>query len=204
MKQIKAQIEETTSDYDKEKLQERLAKLSGGVAIVKVGAGSEVELKEKKHRTEDALSATRSAVEEGLVPGGGVALINAQSALDGLKLDGDAQLGVSILRKALEEPLRMLAENAGYDGNVILENVRRMSKEQDNPRLGFDVISEKYVDMIAAGIVDPVKVTRSAVENAASIGAMVLTTEAMVTDKPEPKSAAPAMPPGGMGGMGDF
>jgi chaperonin GroEL len=202
MKQIKAQIEETTSDYDKEKLQERLAKLSGGVAIIKVGAGSEVELKDKKHRTEDALSATRSAVEEGLVPGGGVALINAQSSLDSLKLEGDAQTGVSIVRKALEEPLRMLAENAGYDGNVVLENVRRLSAEQKNPRLGFDVLSEKYVDMIEAGIVDPVKVTRSAVENAASIGAMVLTTEAMVTDKPEPKPAMPAMPPGG--GMGDF
>jgi len=202
MKQIKAQIEETTSDYDKEKLQERLAKLSGGVAIIKVGAGSEVELKEKKHRTEDALSATRSAVEEGLVPGGGVALINAQSSLDSLKLEGDAQTGVTIVRKALEEPLKMLAENAGYDGNVVLENVRRQSKEKKNPRLGFDVLSEKYVDMIEAGIVDPVKVTRSAVENAASIGAMVLTTEAMVTDKPEPKSAMPAMPPGG--GMGDF
>jgi chaperonin GroEL len=202
MKQIKAQIEETTSDYDKEKLQERLAKLSGGVAIIKVGAGSEVELKEKKHRTEDALSATRSAVEEGLVPGGGVALINAQSALDGLKLEGDAQIGVAIVRKALDEPLKMLAENAGHDGNVVLENVRRQAKEKKNPRIGFDVLSEKYVDMIAAGIVDPVKVTRSAVENAASIGAMVLTTEAMITDKPEPKPAMPAMPPGG--GMGDF
>jgi chaperonin GroEL len=202
MKQIKAQIEETTSDYDKEKLQERLAKLSGGVAIVKVGAGSEVELKEKKHRTEDALSATRSAVEEGLVPGGGVALINAQAALDGLKLEGDAQLGVNIVRRALEEPLKMLAENAGYDGNVVLENVRRQAKEKKNPRLGFDVISEQYVDMIEAGIIDPVKVTRSAVENAASIGAMVLTTEAMIADKPEPKPAMPAMPPGG--GMGDF
>jgi chaperonin GroEL len=204
MKQIKSQIEDTTSDYDKEKLQERLAKLSGGVAIVKVGAGSEVELKEKKHRTEDALSATRSAVEEGLVPGGGVALINAQSALDGLELEGDAQIGVTILRKALEEPLRMLAENAGYDGAVVLDTVRRLSVEQGNPRLGFDVLSETYVDMIEAGIIDPVKVTRSALENAASIGAMVLTTEAMITDKPEPKSAMPAMPPGGMGGMGDF
>jgi len=131
-----------------------------------------------------------------------VALINAQSALDGLKLDGDAQLGVTILRKALDEPLRMLAENAGYDGSVVLENVRRQSKEQDNPRLGFDVMAEKYVDMIEAGIVDPAKVARTAVENAASIGAMVLTTEAMITDKPEPKSATPAMPPGGMGGMG--
>ena len=201
-KQIKAQIDETTSDYDKEKLQERLAKLSGGVAIVKVGAGSEVELKDKKHRTEDALSATRSAVEEGIVPGGGVALINAQSALDGISLEGDAQIGVGILRRALDEPLKMLAENAGHDGAVVLETVRRLSKEQANPHLGFDVLSESYVDMIEAGIVDPVKVTRTAVENAASIGAMVLTTEAMITDKPEPKSAMPAMPPGG--GMGDY
>jgi chaperonin GroEL len=202
IKQIKAQIEETTSDYDKEKLQERLAKLAGGVAIIKVGAGTEVELKEKKHRVEDALSATRSAVEEGLVPGGGVALLNAQVALDGLKLDGDAATGVRIVRRALEEPLRQLADNAGMDGSVVLENVRRMSGEQSSPGLGFDVLTGEYTDMVARGIVDPAKVTRSAVENAASIAAMVLTTEAMVTDKPEPQSAAPAMPPGGMGGMG--
>jgi chaperonin GroEL len=202
VKQIKAQIEDTTSDYDKEKLQERLAKLAGGVAIIKVGAGTEVELKEKKHRVEDALSATRAAVEGGLVPGGGVALLNAQSALDGLKFEGDAQLGVSIVRKALEEPLKQIAENAGLDGSVVLENVRRKQAETKNPRLGYDVIREDYGDMLEWGIVDPAKVTHSAVENAASIGAMVLTTEVMITDKPEPKSAMSSMPPGGMGGMG--
>jgi chaperonin GroEL len=202
IKQIKAQIEETTSDYDREKLQERLAKLSGGVAIIKVGAGTETELKEKKHRVEDALSATRSAVEEGLVPGGGVALLNAMKSLDKLKLDDDAQIGVRIMRRALEEPMRQLAQNAGHDGSVVLENVRRMAAEQKNPHLGFDVLAEDYTDMIVRGIVDPAKVSRSAVENAASIGGMVLTTEAMVTDKPEPTPAAPSMPPGGMGGMG--
>ena len=199
IKQIRAQIEETTSDYDKEKLQERMAKLSGGVAIIKVGAGTETELKEKKHRVEDALSATRSAVEEGIVPGGGVALINAQTALDSLNLEGDAQTGVAILRKALEEPLRMLAENAGLNGSVVLENVRRRQSEQSSTTLGYDVLKGEYGDMLERGIVDPAKVTRSAVENAASIGGMVLTTEVMVTDKPEPKQAMPAMPPGGMG-----
>ena len=197
MKQIKAQIEETTSDYDKEKLQERLAKLAGGVAIIKVGAGTEVELKEKKHRVEDALSATRSALEEGLVPGGGVALINAHKALDSLKFEGDAQTGVNIVRRALDEPMRRLAENAGLDGNVVLENVRRHQADKKSPNLGYNVMTGEYVDMIKAGIVDPAKVTRSAIENAASIAAMVLTTEAMITDKPEPKSAMPAMPPGG-------
>jgi chaperonin GroEL len=199
IKTIKAQIEETTSDYDKEKLQERMAKLSGGVAIIKVGAGTETELKEKKHRVEDALSATRSAVEEGIVPGGGVALINAQAALDALKLDGDAGVGVKIVRKALEEPMRQLAENAGHDGNVVLENVRRYQGERKAATLGYNVMSDEYTDLVAQGIVDPAKVTRSAVENAASIGGMVLTTEVMVTDKPEPKPAMPAMPPGGMG-----
>jgi chaperonin GroEL len=197
MKAIKAQIEETTSDYDREKLQERLAKLAGGVAIIKVGAGTEVELKEKKHRVEDALSATRSALEEGLVPGGGVALLNAQRALDDIKLEGDAATGVNIVRKALDEPLRRLAENAGMDGNVIIENVRRAQAEQKSTTVGYNVMTEEYVDMLGAGIVDPAKVTRSAVENASSIAAMVLTTEAMITDKPEPKPAAPAMPPGG-------
>jgi chaperonin GroEL len=197
MKQIKAQIEETTSDYDREKLQERLAKLAGGVAIIKVGAGTEVELKEKKHRVEDALAATRSALEEGIVPGGGVALLNVQKALDEIKLEGDAGTGVNIVRKALEVPLRKLAENAGLDGNVVLENVRRLQAESKSNTLGFNVMTGEYVDMIKAGIIDPAKVTRSAVENAASIGSMVLTTEAMITDKPEPKSAAPAMPPGG-------
>jgi chaperonin GroEL len=197
MKQIKAQIEETTSDYDKEKPQERLAKLAGGVAIIKVGAGTEVELKEKKHRVEDALSATRSALEEGLVPGGGVALINVQAELDKLDLEGDAKTGVAIVRRALEEPMRRLAENAGVDGNVVIENVRRQQGSQKDSNVGYNVMTGEYVDMITAGIVDPAKVTRSAVENAASIASMVLTTEAMITDKPEPKPAVPAMPPGG-------
>ncbi|MEZ4532226.1 MAG: chaperonin GroEL [Thermomicrobiales bacterium] len=199
--QIKAQIETTTSDFDREKLQERLAKLSGGVAVIKVGAATETELKEKKHRVEDALSATRAAVEEGIVPGGGVALINGIGALDGIKAEGDVKTGVNILRRALEEPMRGIAENAGYDGAVVVESVRRQQKEAGNTNIGFDVISESYLDMIKAGVIDPAKVTRSAVENAASIGAMILTTEALVTDKPE--KAAPAMPPGGMGGM-DF
>jgi len=202
VKQIKAQVEDTTSDYDKEKLQERLAKLAGGVAIIKVGAGTEVELKEKKHRVEDALAATRAAVEEGIVPGGGVVLLHAQSALDGLQLEGDAAIGARLLKRALEEPLRRIAENAGMDGSVVLENVRRMQKESGTANLGYDVVANEYTDMIARGIVDPAKVTHSAVENAASIAAMVLTTEAMITDKPEPKGAAPAMPAGGMGGMG--
>ena len=197
MKAIKAQIEETTSDYDREKLQERLAKLAGGVAIIKVGAGTEVELKEKKHRVEDALSATRSALEEGLVPGGGVALLNAQKALDGIKLEGDAATGVAIVRRALDEPLRQLAENAGLDGNVVIENVRRAQAEQKSTTVGYNVMTDKYEDMLSAGIVDPAKVTRSAVENASSIAGMVLTTEAMITDKPEPKPAMPPMPPGG-------
>ena len=201
MTQIKAQIEETTSDYDREKLQERLAKLAGGVAIIKVGAGTEVELKEKKHRVEDALSATRSALEEGLVPGGGVALLNAQKALDGIKLEGDAQTGVNIVRRALEAPVKKLAENAGYDGSVVLENIRRAQAEHKSDKIGLDVLTGEYVDMVKAGIIDPAKVTRSAVENASSIAAMVLTTEAMITDKPEPASA-PAGPPGG--GMGDM
>jgi len=199
--QIKAQIETTTSDFDREKLQERLAKLSGGVAVIKVGAATETELKEKKHRVEDALSATRAAVEEGIVPGGGVALINAISALDSVKAEGDVKTGVNILRRALEEPMRGIAENAGYDGAVVVESVRRQQKDNKSPNLGFDVVSESYLDMIKAGVIDPAKVTRSAVENAASIGAMILTTEALVTDKPEKN--APAMPAGGMGGM-DF
>jgi chaperonin GroEL len=198
IKQIKAQIEETTSDYDREKLQERMAKLAGGVAIIKVGAGTEVELKEKKHRVEDALSATRSALEEGLVPGGGVALLNAQAALEGdLGTDGDVRTGVTIVRRSLEEPLRRLADNAGLDGNVVLENVRRAQKEKKSSNVGYDVVEGDYIDMIARGVVDPAKVTRTAVENASSIAAMVLTTEAMITDKPEPKPAMPAMPPGG-------
>ena len=193
--QIKAEIEVSTSDYDKEKLQERLAKLSGGVAIIRVGAGTEVELKEKKHRVEDALSATRAAVEEGIVPGGGVALLNAVSALDGVKMEfGDEQTGVWIVRRALDEPTRQLAVNAGKDGAVIVENIRRQQVEKKDESLGYDVLREVYVNMVEQGIIDPVKVTRSAVENAASIGAMILTTEALISDIPE-EVKAPATPP---------
>jgi chaperonin GroEL len=192
--QIKAEIEASTSDYDKEKLQERLAKLSGGVAIIRVGAGTEVELKEKKHRVEDALSATRAAVEEGIVPGGGVALINAVPALADIEMEfDDEQTGVSIVRRALEEPMRQLAVDAGKDGAVIVDNVRRQQNEQDDLRVGYDVLREVYVNMVRQGIIDPVKVTRSAVENAASIGAMILTTEALITDVPEKEK--PQMPP---------
>jgi chaperonin GroEL len=197
--QIKAQIETTTSDFDREKLQERLAKLSGGVAVIKVGAATETELKEKKHRVEDALSATRAAVEEGIVPGGGVALINGIAALEGVKAEGDIKTGVNILRRALEEPMRGIAENAGYDGAVVVESVRRKQQEGKNSNIGFDVISEEYLDMIKAGVIDPAKVTRSAVENAVSIAGMILTTEALISDKPE--KAPAGMPPGGMGGM---
>jgi chaperonin GroEL len=195
IEQIRVEIDKSTSDYDREKLQERLAKLSGGVAIIRVGAATETELKEKKHRVEDALSATRAAVEEGIVPGGGVALINAMSALDGVKMDNeDAQVGVNIVRKALEVPLRKIAENAGKDGAVILETVRRSQKDKKNKNIGFNVLSEAYVDMVKDGVIDPAKVTRGALENAASIAAMILTTEALVTDVPE-KEKAPAAPP---------
>jgi chaperonin GroEL len=191
--QIKAEIEASTSDYDKEKLQERLAKLAGGVAIIRVGAGTEVELKEKKHRVEDALSATRAAVEEGIVPGGGVALINAIPALAEVKMEfDDESTGVTIVRRALEEPMRQLAANAGKDGAVVVENVRRQQKEQDDKNVGYDVLREVYVDMVKQGIIDPVKVTRSAVENAASIGAMILTTEALISDIPEKDKTPPA------------
>jgi chaperonin GroEL len=196
IEQIRVEIDKSTSDYDREKLQERLAKLSGGVAIIRVGAATETELKEKKHRVEDALSATRAAVEEGIVPGGGVALINAVEALGLLKMDDeDGQIGINIVRKALEVPLRKIASNAGKDGSVILENVRRAQKEQNNLRIGFNVISEAYVDMVADGVIDPAKVTRGALENAASIAAMILTTEALITDLPEKdRPAAPPMP----------
>ncbi|MCB0241793.1 MAG: chaperonin GroEL [Anaerolineae bacterium] len=198
IEQIKVEIENSTSDYDKEKLQERLAKLAGGVAIIRVGAATEVELKEKKHRVEDALSATRAAVEEGIVPGGGVALVNAVSALDGAEdgAEGDILTGVRLLRRALEEPMRQIATNAGKDGGVTVETVRRLQKEQNNMRLGYDVISEQYLDMVTAGIIDPAKVTRGGLENAASIAAMILTTEALITDIPE-ETKAPPMPGGG-------
>ncbi|MBN1640641.1 MAG: chaperonin GroEL [Anaerolineae bacterium] len=196
--QIRAEIDVSTSDYDKEKLQERLAKLAGGVAIIRVGAATEVELKEKKHRVEDALSATRAAVEEGIVPGGGVALINAMASLDDVKMDLlDAQTGVTIVRRALEEPMRGIVHNAGIDGAVVIEAARRKQVESGNKYLGYDVIENEYTDMVERGIIDPAKVTRSAVENAASIAAMILTTEALITDIPEPEKAPAGGPPGG-------
>jgi chaperonin GroEL len=197
IEQIKAEIENTTSDYDKEKLQERLAKLSGGVAIIRVGAATETELKEKKHRVEDALSATRAAVEEGIVPGGGVALVNAIDSLKRVKSDDeDVQTGINIMRRALEEPMRRIASNAGQDGAVIIDTVRRMAKDKENKNFGFNVLSGEFEDMVKSGIIDPAKVTRSAVENAASIAAMILTTDALITDIPE-KEKMPPMPPGG-------
>ncbi|HEY76956.1 MAG TPA: chaperonin GroEL [Thermoflexia bacterium] len=195
MEQIKVEIEKSTSDYDREKLQERLAKLAGGVAIIGVGAATETELKEKKHRVEDALSATRAAVEEGIVPGGGVALLNAIEALDEVKMEfPDEQTGVNILRAALEAPMRRIAENAGYDGAVIVDTVRRMQKDKKNPRIGFNVLTGEFVDMVEAGIIDPAKVTKGAVENAASIAAMILSTEALITDIPEEEKQQTPMP----------
>ena len=199
--QIRAEIEISTSDYDKEKLQERLAKLAGGVAIIRVGAATEVELKEKKHRVEDALSATRAAVEEGIVPGGGVALINAIASLDGIKMDmPDAQTGVTIVRRAMEQPMRGIVANAGMDGAVVVGTVRRQQEEKGNKYWGYDVLDNEYCDMVEKGIIDPAKVTRSAIENAASIAAMILTVEALITDIPEENAPAGA-PGGGMGGM---
>jgi chaperonin GroEL len=195
IKQIRTEIDNTTSDYDKEKLQERLAKLSGGVGLIKVGAGTEVELKFRKTRVEDAVSATRAAVEEGFVPGGGVALLNAVDALDKVEATGDAATGVQILRRALEEPLRTIAANAGQDGAVIVEAVRRAQKEKKDKNIGFNVLDNKAENMVEAGVIDAAKVTRSALENAASIAAMILTTEALITDLPEKeKPAAPPMP----------
>ena len=197
--QIKAQVEETTSDYDREKLQERLAKLSGGVAILRVGAATEIEMKEKKQRVEDALSATRAAVESGIVPGGGTVLIKSSDELGSLTLeDPDENTGVEILKKALLEPIRVISENSGFEGAVILEKVSTSKKAN----YGFDAQSGKYGDMITMGIVDPAKVTRAAVENAASVAGMILTTEALITDVPEPEAPMPGgMPGGGMGGM---
>jgi chaperonin GroEL len=202
IKQIRAQIEETTSDYDREKLQERLAKLAGGVAVIKVGAATETEMKEKKARVEDALNATRAAVEEGIVPGGGVALLRAAKALDHVKLSGDEATGASIVKRALEEPIRQIVENAGHEGSVVVEKVKAAS----SPSHGFDAETNEYVDMLQAGIIDPTKVERIALQNAASIASLLLTTEALVTDIPEKQPAMPAMPHGGgMGGMGgDF
>lgn len=196
IEEIRVEKENSTSDYDKEKLDERLAKLSGGVAIIRVGAATETELKEKKHRVEDAVSATRAAIEEGIVPGGGVALINARAALNKVKPeDDDAKVGVQIVRKALEMPMRRIAENAGHDGAVVLDTVLRKQADTKNKNIGYDVLAEDYVDMVEKGWIDPAKVTRGALENAASIAAMILTTEALVTDKPEKeKPAPPPMP----------
>jgi len=195
IKQIKTQIEETTSDFDREKLQERQAKLAGGVAVIKVGAATEVELKERKHRVEDALSATRAAVEEGILPGGGVALLNALPVLDKVNVTGDEATGVDIIRKAVEEPIRWIAENAGKDGSVVVDTVKKSPAG-----VGYDAEADDYGDMVKKGIIDPTKVVRSALQNAASIAAMVLITDSLVTDIPE-KEKAPAMPAGGMEGM---
>jgi chaperonin GroEL len=195
---IRHQIEETTSDYDREKLQERLAKLVGGVAVIKVGAATETELKEKKARVEDAMHATKAAVEEGIVPGGGVTLVRAAKALDSLKLDDeDEQIGVNIVKRALEEPLRQIAQNAGREGAVIVERV----KTEKNENYGFNAETEEFEDLVKAGVIDPAKVSRTALQNAASIASLMLTTEALVADIPEEKKM-PAMPPGG--GMGEF
>jgi chaperonin GroEL len=197
IEEIKVEIDRSTSDYDREKLQERLAKLSGGVAVIRVGAATETELKEKKHRVEDALSATRAAVEEGIVPGGGVALINALDSLKKLDMGTDDEnIGVNIVRHALEVPMRKIAANAGEDGAVIQDSVRRAQVEQKNLNIGYDVLEGEYVDMIKAGIIDPAKVTKGALENAASIAAMILTTEALITDAPDDDKApmAPPMP----------
>jgi len=198
VKQIKAQVEETTSDYDKEKLQERLAKLVGGVAVINVGAATESEMKEKKARVEDALHATRAAVEEGIVPGGGVALIRCMKAIDKMKLENDQQLGVVIIRKALEEPIKQIIQNAGIESAIIIEKV----KASKDINFGYDAYSEEYVDMLKSGIIDPTKVTRSALQNAASVSGLMLTTEVMITDLPEDdKKMMPQMPGGGMEGM---
>ena len=194
--QLKKQIAETTSDFDREKLQERLAKLAGGVAVVEIGAATEVEMKDKKYRIEDALNATRAAVEEGIVAGGGTTFIDILPALDKLNAEGDVKVGVEIVRRAIEEPVRQIAENAGLEGSVVVDSVKKAGDG-----VGFNALENTYVDMIGAGIVDPAKVTRSALQNAASIAAMVLTTETLVTDKPEPEAPAPAGAPG-MGGMG--
>src|SRR5213594_3128318 len=196
VKQIRAQIEDTTSDYDREKLQERLAKLVGGVAVIKVGAATETEMKEKKARVEDAMHATKAAVEEGIVPGGGVALLRASKALTTLKLDGDQQIGVNIVKRAIEEPLRRIATNAGHEGSIVVQRVREMKDEE-----GFNALTDKYENLVKAGVIDPVKVVRSALQNSASIASLLLTTEALVSEIPEEKKESPAPGAGGMGGM---
>ena len=198
VKQIRTQIEDTTSDYDREKLQERLAKLVGGVAVIKVGAATETEMKEKKARVEDAMHATKAAVEEGIVPGGGVALLRGGKALEKLKLEGDQRVGVDIVKRAVEEPMRHIAGNAGAEGSIVVQQV----KEAKNPDEGFNAATETYEDLVKAGVIDPAKVVRSALQNAASIASLLLTTEALVSEIPEEKKEAPAMPGGGgMGGM---
>jgi len=203
VKQIRAQIEETTSDYDREKLQERLAKIIGGVAVINVGAATETEMKEKKARVEDALNATRAAVEEGIVPGGGVAYLRCVPALDKMKLEGDKKIGVDLVKRALEEPIRQIANNAGQEGSVVTEKVKN-----EKGSFGFDAAQDEYTDLIKAGIIDPTKVVRLALQNAASVASLMITTEAIVADKPEKKAPYPPMPPGGgmggMGGMGDM
>ena len=199
MSQIKAQIEETTSDYDREKLQERLAKLAGGVAVIRVGGASEVEVKERKDRVDDAMHATRAAVEEGVVPGGGVALLHCKAAISKLKSDNaDVQAGISIVVRALEAPIRQIAENAGAEGSIVVGKIL----EDSNPDLGFDAQNEEFVNMIEKGIIDPTKVVRTALQDAASIASLLITTEAMVAELPKKDGGAPAMPGGDMGGMG--
>ncbi len=195
--QMRIQMEETTSDYDKEKIQERLAKLVGGVALIKVGAATETEMKEKKARVEDALNATRAAVEEGIVAGGGVALIRTLPALNKLKMKGDQMVGLNIIKKAIEEPLKMIAKNAGFEGSIVAEKVKNQKGDY-----GFNALTDKYENMINAGVIDPTKVTRFALQNAASVAALMLTTQCMVAEKPHEEASMPAMPPGGMGGMG--
>ncbi|MEO8076855.1 MAG: chaperonin GroEL, partial [Acidobacteriota bacterium] len=197
VKQLRTQVEETTSDYDREKLQERLAKLVGGVAVIKVGAATETEMKEKKARVEDAMHATKAAVEEGIVPGGGVALIRAAKALDNLKLEGDQKVGVELIRKAIEEPLRWIATNAGQEGSIVVARVKAASGEE-----GYNAATDKYENLVAAGVIDPTKVVRSALQNASSIASLLLTTEALVCDIPEEKKDSPMPGGGGGGGMG--
>jgi chaperonin GroEL len=197
VKQLRAQVEDTTSDYDREKLQERLAKLVGGVAVIKVGAATETEMKEKKARVEDAMHATKAAVEEGIVPGGGVALIRASQVLDDLKLGGDQQIGVNIVKRAIEEPMRWIATNAGQEGSIVVQHVRDMKESE-----GFNALTDTYEDLVKAGVIDPAKVVRSALQNASSIASLLLTTEALICDLPEKKEASAAGGPGGgMGGM---
>ena len=195
VKQIRTQIEDTTSDYDREKLQERLAKLVGGVAVIKVGAATETEMKEKKARVEDAMHATKAAVEEGIVPGGGVALIRASKVLDDLKLEGDQQIGVNIIRRAIEEPMRWIAMNAGQEGSIVVQRVREMKDSE-----GFNALTDTYEDLVKAGVIDPAKVVRSALQNSSSIASLLLTTEALICDIPEKKDASAGGAPGGMGG----